>query len=149
MGLILTAARPCLAKFDVCRRQIVAVEQLGDFGERGQRFAFCTAVVDSLGTLCGALFGSRNGSAPGTGRSRQCAVGMSGDRKCRETEDGASHATSTKSASNHVFVFVEQHLRQSLIVLSGTVHTAARTHPSWGKDAPIQRAVQTADRIQG
>jgi transposase InsO family protein len=48
---------------------------------------------------------------------------------------------------DHVVVFGERHLRHVLSCYTD-YYNAARAHLSLGKDAPIQRAVQSAGRIQ-
>src|SRR5438132_14389307 len=48
-GLILALLARRFANFDVSQRQVVAVEQLGDFGGGGQRLVFGAALVDGLG----------------------------------------------------------------------------------------------------
>jgi len=49
VGLILAALAGRLPNFNVGQRQVVAVEQLGNFGGGGQRFVFGAAVVHGLG----------------------------------------------------------------------------------------------------
>jgi transposase InsO family protein len=48
---------------------------------------------------------------------------------------------------DHVIVFGEQHLRHVLLSYMN-YYNAARTHLSLGKDAPIERRVQSVGRIE-
>ena len=52
VGLHTRALARCFANFDVGQWQVVAIEQLGDFGGGGQRLVFGAAVIDGLGAQC-------------------------------------------------------------------------------------------------